>query len=392
MEEKENRKKFSSAGKAIIIISMSISIIIAAANIGVYTWAKYHSEDSGKGVATVSSDFFFLSNTLSSVESISWSDSDISEAEAIDENHKFSYVYTDSDWDATTPCIFNIEMHNYENTLRYNAETIKYTLYAKLLQSPSNPDDSYQLVYYSDDHSRELGRYDLTTDGIVRVEGVTLRGDAASKNYFGLIVNPENSDDYVPANIIVYAEITSPDYAAGDAAYYLGAIFSPQAEKLSFTIDGRFDIEAEIEGGADWIKTLNDLSGFSYTVATDGEAGAEHDIILYWDSTYLNFDLHNSYYTENTVLDNGTYKERIPIEYDGFIERGKVQDLPEKDIIDGYTDYLIYHTVANRNSSFIFYKGENWSTDGKLVDENGEAIISPANYDTFKHLVKAQLH
>lgn len=392
-ETKKNNKRFSPAGRAIIGISLSLAIIIAMTNIGVYTWAKYHSEDSGKGVATVSSDFFFMSNTLNTVESIEWANSNkITEAEAIDELHKFDYIYGESDWTATTPCAFNIEMHNYENTLRYNAETIEYKLYVQMLDTPSNPKDKYEFIRYSDDHSQELARYDITDGKMLVIENLVLEGDAANKNYFSLLVNPANSDDYIPANVIVYAEITSPDYI-DSASYYLGGIFSPQAERLSFRVNGSFDIEAEIEAGHEWLDALNDLSGYAYSVETDGEADAEHDLILYWNGEYFDFDLHNSYYTEKTVLNSdNTFKERIPIEYDGFIERGKVEDLPEERRIEGYTDYLIYHIAANRVSTFIFYKGEKWDTDGLTTDENDEIILKPASYDEFKKLAKVQLY
>ncbi len=390
---KKEKQKFSPLGRAIIIISLSAAFLISAANIGVYTWAKYHSEDSGKGVATVSSDFFFLSNKLTSVQSIEWERRGATEGEAIDELHSFEYVYGDSTWDATTPCVFNIEMYNYENTLRYNAETIKYTIYAKLLEEPSDPEDTYTFIQYSDDHTRELGRYDLTDMEEVKIENVELEGDIASKNYFGLIVNPNDSDTFSPANVIIYAEITSPDYIDA-SSYYLGGIFSAQAQKQSFSVTGEFDVESEIDdGGTDWLSALNDLSGYIYTATTEGEADAEHDIILYWDSSYLNFDLHNSYYTEKTVLDSSKqYKERTPIEYDNFIARGKVEDLPEEDQVSGYTDYLIYHALANTNSSFVFYKGENWNTDGTLSDENGEVITAPASYSAFKKLAMIKLY
>ena len=46
--KEENSKKFSSTGRAVIITSLTAAIVIAVVNAGVYTWARYHSEDSGK--------------------------------------------------------------------------------------------------------------------------------------------------------------------------------------------------------------------------------------------------------------------------------------------------------------------------------------------------------
>lgn len=392
MEEKEkrNKKTFSSAGKTIIAASLSVTFLILVINIGVFTYAKYHSEDSGKGVATVSADFFFMSNYLSGVDSIQWTD-DITESEAVDAEHNFDYVYGESDWTATTPCMFNLEIYNFENTLRYNAETVKYTLYAKMLGTPLNSNDKYELIVYNDDRTEELERYILNDSGIVSVEGCTLIGDTSSKNSFGLLVNPDNPDDYVPVNIIIYAEITSPDYI-DPSIYYLGAIFSPQAEKQTFSVSGSFDVEAEIQGGSDWIESLNDLSGYIYTAVTEGEADAEHDIILYWNSECLSFDLHNGFYTEQTNLkSDGSYKDRTPIEYDNFVETGKVEDLSEDKQETGYTDYLIYHSPANRSESFIFYKTENWNTEQE-TNEDGENIMKPSNYDEFTKFVKVALY
>lgn len=389
-KEKRNKKPFSSAGRAIIAVSLSIALLILTINIGVFTYAKYHSEDSGKGVATVSADFFFMSNYLSRVDSIQWT-GDITESEAIDAEHNFDYVYGESDWTATTPCTFNLEIYNFENTLRYNAETVEYTLYAKMLGTPANSNDIYELIVYNDDRTEELERHTLNDAGIVSVKGCTLIGDTSSKNYFGLLVNPDNPDDYVPVNVIMYAEITSPSYI-DSSIYYLGAIFSPQAEKQTFSVSGKFDVEAEIESGSDWVKSLNDLSGYVYTASTEGEADEEHDVILYWNDECLSFDLHNGFYTEQTNLaGDGSYKNRTPIEYDGFIGTGKVADLPAEKRPAGYTDYLIYHTIANRSESFIFYKTENWNTEQE-TDEDGENIMKPSNYDEFKKLVRVALY
>lgn len=389
-KEKKNKNAFSSVGKTIIAVSVSVAFVILAVNIGVFTYAKYHSEDSGKGVATVSADFFFMSNYLSRVESIEWShDGVIAENEAIDENHKFDYVYGESDWTATTPCVFNLEIYNFENTLRYNAETVEYTLYAKMLGEPANAKDKYELIVYNDDRSEEIERHILNNNGIVKIEGCTLAGDEANKNSFGLLINPDNADDYVPVNVIIYAEITSPDYI-DSSIYYLGAIFSPQAEKQTFSVVGKFDIEAEIEGGKNWLDALNDLSGYVYTAVTEGEADEEHDIILYWNDECLSFDLHNGFYTEKTNLTaGGKYKDRTPIEYENFVGRGKVEDLPEEKQVNGYTDYLIYHSVANRNESFVFYKTENWNTEQNGDEEN---IMKPSTYSEFRKTVKVALY
>lgn len=391
MEEEinNNRKKFSSAGKIIIIVSLSVAFIIAAVNIGVYTWAKYHSEDSGKGVATVSADFFFMSNMLNRVESIDWSFPNPTENEAIDDYHKFDYIYGDSLWDATTPCVYNLEIYNFENTLRYNAEDITYTLYIRLLNAPQNPADKYEFICYNDS-MQETARYNLNDGVMVTIDNLILEGDNASKNVFSLIVTPESSDDFVPSNVIVYAQITQPDYV--DATqYYLGGIFSPQAAKLSYTASGKFDAEAEIDGGADWLTVLNDLSAYIYTVTTEGEADAERDIILYWDGNYINLDLHNSYYTEKTVLDDGNkYVNRIPIEYENFVARGKVEDLPADKQARGYTDYLIFHMYANRSSSFIFYKTDYWNTENLPAGE--ETARAPASYSEFRRLVRTVLY
>lgn len=385
--EKRNKKPFSSVSKAIIAASLSVAFLILAINIGALTYAKYHSEDSGKGVATVSADFFFLSNYLSRVDSIEWTDGTDIETEATDDDHKFEFVYGESDWTATTPCVFNIEIYNYENTLRYNAETVKYTLYTKLLGTPPNEADQYELVVYNDDRTEEIKRYPLNGGDIVTVENLTLIGDAASKNSLSLVVVPENPDDYVPVDVIMYAEITSPDYI-DSSIYYLGAIFSPQAEKMTFSVSGAFDVEAEIDAGTDWLEALNELSGYIYTATTEGEADEEHDVILYWNSECLSFDLHNGFYTEQTVLDSdGEYSSRKPIEYDDFVEKGKVEDLPEEKQEEGYTDYLVYHTIANKSESFIFYKTANWNTE--TADEN---TLNPSSDEEFRNFVKVALY
>lgn len=390
--KKENNIKFSPAGKVITAVSLTITFLITAVNIGIYTYAKYHSEDSGKGVATVSADFFFMSNYLSHVNSISWTNAvGANENEAIDENHNFEYVYGDSDWDATTPCTFNLEIYNYENTLRYNAETVKYTLYVKLLDTPQNPADSYEFVVYNNDRTEELSRHTLNDGGLVTISGLTLTGDAPNKNSFTLVVNPDNPDEYVPSNVIVYAEITEPDYIESDL-YYLGAVFSPQAAKQTFSVTGAFDVEAEIESGSDWIEALNGLSGYIYTASTEGEADAEHDIILYWNNAYVSFDLHNGFYTEQTHLNSdGTYKERTPIRYENLVDVGEVSGLPAEKQAAGYTNYLVYHCIANRSESFVFYKSESWNTVRK-TNEAGENIMFPATYDEFKKIVKVALY
>lgn len=390
--EKRNKKPFSSVSKAIIAVSLSITFLILAINIGVFTYAKYHSEDSGKGVATVSADFFFLSNYLSRVDSITWAhEGTITESEAVDDDHKFEFVYGESDWTATSPCVFNIEIYNFENTLRYNAETVEYTLYTKLLGTPKNPKDKYELVVYNDDRTEELNRYSLNGGNIVSVKDLTLIGDSATKNSLALVVNPDNPDDYVPVDVIMYAQITSPSYI-DSSIYYLGAIFSPQAEKLTFSVNGRFDVEAEIDGGKDWVNALNELSGYVYTANSEGEADEEHDVILYWNSECLSFDLHNGFYTEQTKLKaDGQYDSRSPIEYENFVAKGKVADLPKEKQVDGYTDYLVYHTIANRSESFIFYKTENWNTEKKTNDE-GENIMNPSSYEEFQKFVRVSLY
>lgn len=390
--EKRNKKPFSSVSKMIIAVSLSVTFLILAVNIGVFTYAKYHSEDSGKGVATVSADFFFLSNYLSRVDSIDWAhDGIITESEAVDDEHKFEYAYGESDWTATTPCVFNIEIYNFENTLRYNAETVKYTLYAQLLGEPKNPNDKYELIVYNDDRSEELSRYSLNDGAMVSIDDLTLIGDGANKNSYSLVVNPDNPDDYVPADVIMYAKITEPDYI-DSSIYYLGAIFSPQAEKQTFSVRGAFDVEAEIEGGKNWIDAVNELSGYVYTVTTEGEADEEHDIILYWNSECISFDLHNGFFTEQTNLDaSGKYNDRTPIEYDDFIGIGKVVELPEEKQLNGYTDYLIYHSIANKSESFVFYKTENWNTEQK-TNEDGENIMKPSAYDEFRKFVRVALY
>lgn len=391
--KKENKTGFSPIGKVIIAISLSAAFLITAVNIGVYTYAKYHSEDSGKGVATVSADFYFTGNYFSHVDSIGWTigTGQITESEAIDEAHNFDYSYAQGDWEATTPCTFNIEVYNYENTLRYNAETVKYTLYVKLLGEPANPEDTYTFSVYNDDRTETLDTYTLNDGNLVKVEDLTLVGDAPNRNYFSLTVNPANPDTYVPVNVIAYAEITSPDYI-DSTIYYIGTIFSPQAARQSFSVKGAFDAEAEIDNGADWLKTLNGLSGYIYTVTTEGEADAEKDIILYWNSEYITLDLHNGVYTEKTVLtSDGEYKERIPIKYDEFVATGKVADLPAEKQNSAYTDYLVYHTAANRSEMFIFYKTENWNTTTEF-NEAGENILKPSSYSEFKKLAKAVLY
>ncbi len=391
-----NNKKFSPLGKAIIAASLAVAFIISAANIGVYTWAKYHSDDSGKGVATVSADFFFLSNTLKTVNNVfSFEGEDYtSEAEAVDDEHNFDYIYASGDWDATTPYTFNIEMYNYENTLRYNAETLTYTLYAQMI-TEAGAEDTYTIIRYDDTHTKVIERDTLQYGKTVAFENVTLEGDNANKNYFDLIVNPYNSDDYTPAKILVYAVITSPDYIDVES-YYLGGIFSPEAEKMKFSVEGEFDVEQTIENGAysNWLEPIEQLSGFKYIATTEGEADAEQDIILFWNADVLDFDLHNSYYTEKTVLDsNKKFEKRVPIEYDGFVARGKAEEMADNYKTDGYTDYLIYHTVANRSSTFIFYKGDNWDISGtKIDDDSGEIVMSPADYDSFRKLAKVQLY
>ncbi len=390
MEEeiKNKRKKFSSAGKIIIIVSLSAAFIIAAVNIGVYTWAKYHSEDSGKGVATVSADFFFMSNLLGNVESIDWTYSYPTENEATDDYHKFEYVYGESNWDATTPCVYNLEIHNFENTLRYNAEDVEYALYV-CLPNPPDTGDKYEFICYNDS-MQETARYDLNSETMVTIENLTLEGDNASKDVFSLIVTPETAADFVPSSVIIYACITQPDYV--DASqYYLGGIFSPQAAKLSYTATGKFDVEDEIDAGTDWLTALNDLSGYIYTVTTEGEADADHDIILYWNDGYINLDLHNSYYTEKTTLDDDNkYVNRIPIEYDGFIARGKVEDLPAEKQASGYTDYMVYNMPANRSSSFVFYKASGWLTEN--LPSGDETALAPASYSEFRRLARTVLY
>lgn len=376
----------------VITISLSVTFLILAINVGVFTYAKYHSEDSGKGVATVSADFFFMSNYLARVDSVSWAhEGIITESEAVDSDHNFDYVYGDSEWTATTPCVFNLETYNFENTLRYNAETVEYTLCAKMLGTPANPKDKYELIVYNDDRTEELARHVLNSGDIVSVEGCTLIGDAPNKNSFSLLINPDNPDDYVPVNVIIYAQITSPDYI--DASiYYLGAIFSPQAQKQTFTVSGAFDVEAEIESGSDWIESVNELSGYVYTATTGGEADEEHDVILYWKDDCISFDLHNGFYTEQTNLTgDGKFKDRTPIEYNGFVGTGKVEDLPIEKQAAGYTNYLIYHTIANRSESFVFYKTENWNTEQK-TNADGENIMKPSTYEEFQKLVRAALY
>ena len=340
--------------------------------------AKYYASQNNKGVA-VSSGLYFNSDKLKKIQG------DLNPT-AIDENHIYSIndaaimdeiknliISTNAtSWSAGSVDI-PIKIQNYDSNILYNEPglDISYRIEFKLSGDPIGA--KYEIVGKDGNTKFSLDSNGSTCQFEEKLVGGSLQADS----YQIRITLTENKDNYKPAQILVLAYPTAPDYLVKtkEQPYRLLGRFEGRTTDMKLEIDSAaFLVENDINEDAEnnnLIEVLNNSVAYIYNIKTKGDmvqnvaSATKREITVKWRSDYLSLDRYNEYYKEAMSI-QGSYGS-------------------ETDGNGVYWDYIKIKILPYANINLTFYKNEEFIN--AVNAGNGEINSKEA----FHNLVKVEL-
>lgn len=260
-----------------------------------FSFAKYYSLQKQKGVA-LASDFYFTSDILKS---------DITISNGVPT--KISPYIATNVWNPNgTLSTVTFLVRNYANSLLYNDENIglEYDLYAMLKEEESNG-IAYYLVYGSGQEVR------LSTTPVKISD--TLAGGEPLSNSYAIQYRYTSGIKVLPKDVYLWVVPTAPSYIpVGE--YSMGSLVSVRETVAKFTFEngwGFLTLDDASENLTDeQMGKINAQAGFVYNISTSGSNTEGNDkdkveVILTWNSKYIELDRFCKFYREEDIVTDG---------------------------------------------------------------------------------------
>lgn len=353
--EKKKRVKKAEKKNRIpqIMFTALAGLLVLGVSITVYS--KYYKTGYNKGMA-IASGFYFSSNFMAVTEDIKGKT-----MEEIAKNHLDSVIISanPTSWKGTDAYTFAVEVRNYDNHLLYNDRdlNVEYQIEFMLLEDPKGA--TYQVGFGTE--TKRLAK----KGSVVTFKG-KLPGGSLKADVYSLSVGMTNAGIYEPADVLMVAYPTGPDYLVDTKcmAGIVRAIFEEREFKIEegsgFTVMNTEDYEK------DWKAAVESEAGFVYQLITTGSyTGSEttstrKKIKVKWDKDMFKISLNDEYYQQALNHD----KEH-PSEPKQYYEEGNWQVME--------VEVMPYASIK-----FVFFRQDGFETglNGITQKEDFEGKIT----------------
>lgn len=270
-------------------------VVIGAAAIGGFSFAKYYANNSNKGV-TAAANYYFSSNVLS---------------EALTEgDEEWKTVFNTDSWDGNSQFPFVLKIQNYQNQLLYNSENlnIEYSITFELLEDDGG---SYAVCHGTEESKA------LTVGNPVTYENLVIKGGMARSDEFKVFFTAPSGvdEEYRSPGIRVVAEITGPDFLAKTKTQ-IGGILRVGIVKAEYSLNGAYDFSFSTMAD-NWSeedrKTITAMAAFPYSITyKPGEDNVAHQIQVSWNASKLQLNQFDENYS-NVVTDTTTNQSTLQL-------------------------------------------------------------------------------